>query len=162
MAVAAPSVQPTPAKERAGILKSLLSFVQYFSPDTARVFDMGTDADRLNATRAICEGKPADVRWREGRARVLAEDVKWEDGLMALTGIVRGAPLSANRLVHIPDHGDYQIAKVCTSLLWGISSAHQCCTRSCPHLCLDIQRPAQWISNLLCSRSRTRKGQTRS
>jgi pre-rRNA-processing protein TSR1 len=99
-------------KSRTGVLKSLLSFVQYFVPSQQRVFDLHTPADRLNALRALAEGKPTDVRWREGRAWVLGETAEWEDGTLKVTGIVRGAPLSANRLVHIPNYGDFQISKV--------------------------------------------------
>jgi pre-rRNA-processing protein TSR1 len=99
-------------KTRSVILKSLLSFVQYFVPDQSRVFDMHASSDRLNALRALSEGRPDDVRWREGRTWVLGEKTEWEDGVMKVTGIVRGAPLSANRLIHLPNFGDFQIAKV--------------------------------------------------
>jgi pre-rRNA-processing protein TSR1 len=109
------------AKSRAGVLKSLLSFIQYFVPSQARVFDMHTAADRLNALRALAEGKPTDVRWREGRAWVLGESAEWEDGVLKVTGVVRGAPLSANRLVHLPNYGDFQISKVvCRSTIYSI------------------------------------------
>ncbi|KAK7005940.1 Bms1-type G domain-containing protein [Favolaschia claudopus] len=100
------------AKSRAGVLKSLLSFIQYFVPSQTRVFDMHTAADRLNALRSLAEGKPADVRWREGRAWVLGESTEWEDGVLKVTGVVRGAPLAANRLVHIPNYGDFQMTKI--------------------------------------------------
>jgi len=33
-------------------------------------------------------------------------------GTLRVTGVVRGAPMSANRLVHIPNYGDYQVEKV--------------------------------------------------
>jgi pre-rRNA-processing protein TSR1 len=101
-------------KSRSGILKSLLSFIQYFVPEQTKLFDMHTSADRLNAVRALAEGKPADVRWRDGRTWILGEKVIWDDGLLAVTGIVRGAALSANRLVHLPNFGDFQISKVRT------------------------------------------------
>ncbi|KAJ7879635.1 ribosome biogenesis protein tsr1 [Mycena olivaceomarginata] len=93
------------AKSRAGVLNT-------FVPSQARVFDMHTAADRLNALRALAEGKPTDVRWREGRAWVLGESAEWEDGVLKVTGVVRGAPLSANRLVHLPNYGDFQISKI--------------------------------------------------
>lgn len=104
-------LSPDP-KARPGILKSLLSFVQYFVPSQSRVFDLELTSDRINALRAVCEGKPADVRWRESRAWMLAEDVRWEDGRLDVTGVVRGIPFSANRLVHLPNYGDFQIEKV--------------------------------------------------
>lgn len=107
--VVGPSPDP---KARPGILKSLLSFVQYFVPSQSRVFDLELTSDRINALRAVCEGNPADVRWRESRAWMLAEDVRWEDGRLDVTGVVRGIPFSANRLVHLPNYGDFQIEKV--------------------------------------------------
>ena len=99
-------------KSRAATLKSLLSFIQYFVPSQARVFDLHTTSDRLNALRALSEGKPGEVRWREDRTWMLGESSEWDNGTLKVTGVVRGAPLSANRLVHIPEFGDFQIEKV--------------------------------------------------
>jgi len=105
------------AKTRPGILKSLLSFMQYFVPSQTRIFDLHISSDRLNALRALAEGKPTDVRWREGRAWILGESVSWQDGLLKVTGVVRGNSLSANRLIHLPNYGDFQIARVGTTFL---------------------------------------------
>lgn len=99
-------------KSRPGILKSLLSFVQYFDPTQARVFDLHVASEKLNALRSLAEGKPADVRWKEGRSWLLSESTEWEDGTLKITGVVRGTQLSANRLVHLPNFGDFQISKV--------------------------------------------------
>jgi pre-rRNA-processing protein TSR1 len=90
----------------------LLSFMQYFVPTQVKIFDLHADSDRLNAVRALSESKPGEVRWREGRPWILGEKVEWADGILSVTGIMRGAQLSANRLVHIPNHGDFQISKV--------------------------------------------------
>lgn len=100
------------SKTRTGVLKSLLSFIQYFVPSQMKVYDLHASSDRLNAVRALCEGKPGDVKWREGRAWILGEKVEWADGVLSVTGIIRGNQLSPNRLIHIPDHGDFQISKV--------------------------------------------------
>ncbi|KAF7315865.1 Bms1-type G domain-containing protein [Mycena indigotica] len=99
-------------KSRPPVLKSLLSFIQYFVPTQTRVFDLHVPADRLNALRAVAEGKPGDVRWREGRAWLVGEEVEWEDGVLKVTGVSRGAALSSKRLIHIPNYGDFQIAKI--------------------------------------------------
>jgi pre-rRNA-processing protein TSR1 len=109
--VVAPDVSMDP-KSRSGILKSLLSFIQYFVPTQMKVFDLHVASDRLNALRALSEGKPGDVRWRDGRTWLLGETAEWENGTLKVTGVVRGAPLSPNRLVHLPNFGDYQISKV--------------------------------------------------
>lgn len=65
-------------KERPLILKSLLSFMQFFAPTQSRIHDLGVRSNALNAARSLCEGKPSDVRWREGRSWMLAEDVQWD------------------------------------------------------------------------------------
>lgn len=108
-------------KARSGILKSLLSFIQYFVPNQSRVFDLHTASDRLNALRSLSEGKPGDVRWRDGRTWMLGESTEWEEGSLRVTGVVRGTSLSANRLVHISNFGDYQIEKVHQSFVSSIS-----------------------------------------
>lgn len=99
-------------KERSGIMRSLLSFIQYFAPTQERVYDLHVPSDRLNAVRSLAEGKPQNVRWKEGRSWVLGENVQWENGVLKVTGVVRGASLSVNRLVHLPNFGDYQVEKV--------------------------------------------------
>ena len=104
--------EPMEAKEKSGIMKSLLSFVQYFVPSQTRVYDIHHGADALNALRAISEGKPSDVKWRDGRSWILSEKVEWADETLSVTGFVRGAHLSANRLIHIPNFGDFQISRV--------------------------------------------------
>ncbi|KAK1225651.1 ribosome biogenesis protein tsr1 [Marasmius sp. AFHP31] len=107
------------SKARSGILKSLLSFVQYFVPSQKKVYDLHSNSDRLNALRALAEGRPEDVRWRDGRSYLLGEEVEWvkddgesDEGTLKVTGVVRGSTLSVNRLVHIPNFGDYQISKI--------------------------------------------------
>ena len=105
-------------KARPGILKSLLSFMQYFFPEQPRVFDLNTTSDQLNTVRVLSEGKPRDVRWRQGRPWLLAESVEWTDGNLAVTGTVRGDQLSPNRLVHLSNYGDFQVLRVhCSALL---------------------------------------------
>ncbi|KAF8972993.1 ribosome biogenesis protein tsr1 [Flammula alnicola] len=100
------------AKSRTATLKSLLSFIQYFVPNQTRIFDLHVSSDRLNALRSLSEGKPADVRWKEGRSSILGESVEWDAGTLKVTGIVRGSALSVNRLVHLPNFGDYQVSKI--------------------------------------------------
>lgn len=69
-----------------------------------------------------------------GRPWVLAEEVSWamntnsdvpiipsdggqKLGCLHVTGVIRGAPLSANRLVHLPGHGDFQVERVVSASL---------------------------------------------
>ncbi|KJA27824.1 hypothetical protein HYPSUDRAFT_130852 [Hypholoma sublateritium FD-334 SS-4] len=111
VSVVSPDAQLDP-KSRPGVLKSLLSFIQYFVPEQTRIFDLHIGSDRLSALRSLSEGKPSNVRWKEGRCSILGESVSWEDGVLKVTGVVRGTSLSPNRLVHIPNFGDYQVSQI--------------------------------------------------
>lgn len=137
------------SKARSGILKSLLSFIQYFVPSQAKVFDLHASSDRLNALRALSEGKPGDVRWREGRAWMLGESAEWDDGILRVTGVVRGASLSANRLVHLPNFGDFQISSVRPFFCFRLARAFlKRISRSYLRHCLDIpsqDTPQVWM-----------------
>lgn len=110
-------ITPHDLKSRSAIMKSLLSFVRYFVPSQSRVYDLenARSSDATSALRALCEGKPHDVQWRQGRSWLLGEDVQWDDGdggTLKVTGVVRGVSWSISRLVHIPNHGDFQQSAV--------------------------------------------------
>ncbi|KAG6873541.1 hypothetical protein C0995_014411 [Termitomyces sp. Mi166 len=142
-----PTIDP---KSRPGILKSLLSFIQYFVPSQTRVFDMHASSDRLNALRALSEGKPTDVRWREGRSWILGETMEWEDGQLKVTGVVRGSSLSANRLVHLPNFGDFQIAKILSTALPRPSKSGQTATMDVEPMVLaepDVEEADSLVSS---------------
>lgn len=163
----APGNKITP-QTRPGILRSLLSFANYFFPKVPKVHvvpaataaDEGTGAtsagsDAANLARAVCEGVPAGGAGtgagaaiaaggggRDVRARLVVEEQDWRfvfgarggavgpgeavrfdavvgsgdagenKGTLVVRGTVRGGRLSADRLVHIPAWGDFQVDKV--------------------------------------------------
>lgn len=113
------STETGPHHQTQNTLRSLLSFTQYFVPTVTRVYDLTSPSDTGIALRSMCEGKPADVKWRDGRGWLLAEDVTWEEGsnTLKITGVVRGTGVSADRLVHIPGWGDYGISSITTAPL---------------------------------------------
>ncbi|KAF9527307.1 ribosome biogenesis protein tsr1 [Crepidotus variabilis] len=128
-------LSPSPThdpKTKAAILKSLLSFIQYFVPSQTRVFDLDNCSDCLNALRSLSEGKPAAVRWRENRSWMLGESMEWEEGTLKVTGVVRGFTLSANRLVHLPGFGDFQISKI-------LSASVRRTPRSCNVASMEVE-----------------------
>ena len=50
---------------------------------------------------------------------MLCEKVEWREGdLLALTGYIRGAAISADRLVHIPGLGDFQVGAAARVIIW--------------------------------------------
>jgi pre-rRNA-processing protein TSR1 len=103
---------PDSASAAAGARKSLLSYVRHFFPDVKRLWEMDSKDALL---RSVAEGNVKDVVWRRDRARILSEELEWQDdgNTLKLTGVIRGARLSANRLIHLSGIGDFQIEKVC-------------------------------------------------
>ena len=143
-------------QERPGVLKSLLSFTNYFFPSVNKVHVVPTNpdassSDANNLARAVLEGVPTGAssisierggagikgRGRDGRGWLVAEtgDTRLTDGgatdqalrfesqgeeetgILCVTGTVRGARLSADRLVHIPGWGDYQLDSIVSSVV---------------------------------------------
>lgn len=118
--VQAPADEPITPQTRTGIHKSLLSFSRYFFPSIEKVFSADTPNESALLARALCEATPKTSR-DDGRAYVVAEGsegVRWiageegSEGRLEITGTVRGGCLSADRLVHIPGEGDFQIEQV--------------------------------------------------
>ncbi|KAL1408410.1 ribosome biogenesis protein tsr1 [Vanrija albida] len=124
--VQAPLETPLTPSTRSLVHKSLLSFSRYFFPSVDKIHSADTPAESLLLARALCEASPSNINHPEGRAFVVAEGdsgVHWEaypnddgsqthQGLLRITGTVRGGRLSANRLVHIPGHGDFQVSQI--------------------------------------------------
>lgn len=104
--------------------KSLLSFTRYFFPGASKVYSNDSPNDSMLLARAVCEALPSAIEHPEGRSWLIAEGrnaVHWEpkvedpgsdEGILYVTGTVRGGRMSADRLVHIPGFGDFQIAQV--------------------------------------------------
>lgn len=98
--------------------------------------------ETLTAIRALCEGHPNQLKWREGRAYLVGEEQSWspssemmegeesEMGILKLTGILRGSTLSADQLVHIPSWGDFAISQVSFELRVDTVLQLTCLTRS--------------------------------
>ncbi|KAJ2503832.1 ribosome biogenesis protein tsr1, partial [Coemansia sp. RSA 2052] len=107
------------AKRQSDVKKSLQSFMSHFFPEADKVYSTETPTEALAILRMITAQAPKGVKWREIRPYMLADSVDFEPsaedaqiGRLALTGYLRGANLSANRLVHIPNFGDYQIEQI--------------------------------------------------
>lgn len=105
------------ASVHATVKKSLLSFTNHFFPSVSRIYSLDSSSDASNLIRSLTEGLPKGPTWREERARLLVEESTWEDqsgdtGTLKLTGCVRGANLSADKLIHLPNVGDFQIIRI--------------------------------------------------
>ena len=104
---------PSQISAQAGVKKSLLSFTNHFAPEVSKVYCVQDNVSEARSlVRTLVEPTLKGVGWREERARVLVESLDSSGGVLALTGFVRGANLSADRLLHIPSVGDFQIANI--------------------------------------------------
>lgn len=100
--------------------------MRYFFPSVSKIFSADSANDALIVARHLCESPPAFIRHPEGRSWLLAEggdNMSWQGddgqdstpdalGTLRVVGTVRGGKLSANRLVHLPGHGDFQVEEV--------------------------------------------------
>ncbi|KAK4048762.1 ribosome biogenesis protein tsr1 [Microbotryomycetes sp. JL201] len=98
---------------------SLQSYLNHFFPAVDKITCVASPSETSNLVRTICEKVPKGIKWREARPRVLAERVSWtssggddDKGTLVVEGTVRGARLSANRLVHLAKYGDFKIDKI--------------------------------------------------
>ncbi|AFR95500.2 pre-rRNA-processing protein TSR1 [Cryptococcus neoformans C23] len=130
--VQAPESNPLRPDTRQLIHKSLLSFTRYFFPSVAKIYSSDTPQESLLLARALCEAAPKGMRGDDGRAYIVAENpnsIRWtgsgiltedgqEKGQLEIIGTVRGGgTLNADRLVHIPGSGDYQVAAILSAPL---------------------------------------------
>ncbi|KAH1276153.1 hypothetical protein KXW42_007823 [Aspergillus fumigatus] len=107
-----------PPKKRPQVASSLKSFINHFFPSVEKVLSVDSRQECSNVVRSLCTATPKGIRWRDERSWMLVEEVKWPEATtevvddVVLTGIVRGKGLKADRLVHIPGWGDFQIDSI--------------------------------------------------
>ncbi|KAI9215829.1 NUC121 domain-containing protein [Blastocladiella britannica] len=118
------AVAPT-LKRQSEIRKSLLSYMSFWSPATEKVFTLGSSAECTNIVRTITDRNPKHVSWRDQYPYMIPDAVVpspavsgEEDKVdLAVTGHIRGNRFTANRLVHIPGFGDFQVSSVVSASL---------------------------------------------
>jgi len=80
-----------------------------------KVWGLAGEGEAAQLVRAVLAGKRKGLVARDRRAYMLGEKVDWEEDMLAVTGYIRGAALSCDRLVHIPGLGDCQVERVVTT-----------------------------------------------
>ena len=117
----APPDSPIIPSTKQLIHKSLLSFTRYFFPAVNKIHSSDSPSDAALLARALCESLPGGTRRDSERAYLVAEggsSVRWlgigegKPGRLEIVGTVRGGCLSADRLVHLPGHGDFMVESV--------------------------------------------------
>ncbi|CAD6566599.1 MAG: hypothetical protein TREMPRED_002813 [Tremellales sp. Tagirdzhanova-0007] len=119
--VQAPPDSPIIPSTKQLIHKSLLSFTRYFFPAVNKIHSSDSPSDAALLARALCESLPGGTRRDSERAYLVAEggsSVRWlgigegKPGRLEIVGTVRGGCLSADRLVHLPGHGDFMVESI--------------------------------------------------
>ena len=89
-----------------------------------KIHSADTTNESALLARALCEAAPRTTRSEGDRAYIVAEGsnavhftptVSDDVGRLEVTGTVRGGRLSADRLVHLPGRGDFQVESVSIS-----------------------------------------------
>lgn len=91
------------------IIKSIEYYMHHHFTNDHKVFSSGE-----KILRFIKDSKVKVVHWRDRHSYMIAEGLEYVQGenLLKVSGIVRGAALSANRLLHLQNLGDFQIEKI--------------------------------------------------
>ncbi|EDV24926.1 uncharacterized protein TRIADDRAFT_527, partial [Trichoplax adhaerens] len=90
--------------------------LQKFSKE--KWFHLDTQQDAQRILRIAATTKLQKITYREIRPYLLAETVEFnecdssDNGVLQVTGYLRGHSLSANNLVYIPGSGEYQLLKI--------------------------------------------------
>lgn len=108
-----------PAKRQVEVKRSLSSFISYFFPENNKIVSGEDQQECSSVLRSIVSQAPKKLAWRDHHPYILAEQVDYvvnpetkETGTLLVRGFVRGAPMSANRLVHLQNLGDFQVLKI--------------------------------------------------
>lgn len=107
----------TSLKKRPQFVGSLKSYLSRFFPTVEKILSLDSRQECSNVVRSICTGTPKGIHWRDDRSWMLVENVRWPDKVserteVVITGVVRGKGLKADRLVHIPGWGDFQVSQI--------------------------------------------------
>ncbi|SCU84328.1 LAFA_0D09362g1_1 [Lachancea sp. 'fantastica'] len=100
------------------IKQSLESFFKHFFPSQDRICNLEKASEAQNALRTLCQRFPRQVSWRDNRGYMIADAVDFiepasgEEGTLVVDGTVRGIGFHADRLVHIPGLGDFQVSQI--------------------------------------------------
>ena len=110
------SMDEIPAKKQSEVKKLLVKALERKLP-VEKVWSMQEQGEAVNILRTLGTQKRKEGSFKNRRGHLLAEKVEFTEtgegaGTLAVTGFVRGAAISANRLVHLPGWGDFQVDRI--------------------------------------------------
>eukprot|EP01117_Protostelium_nocturnum_P006169 TRINITY_DN2222_c0_g2_i1.p1 TRINITY_DN2222_c0_g2~~TRINITY_DN2222_c0_g2_i1.p1 ORF type:complete len:903 (-),score=390.56 TRINITY_DN2222_c0_g2_i1:46-2754(-) len=112
-------LEAVPLKHRKESRRNLTKFMEEKFPGEPKVFPLDNTEDSNQVVRYIANGSNRLVQWRERRPYLVVDSASFQAsetestrGTVSISGFLRGHSLDANCLIHIPDHGDYQIIQI--------------------------------------------------
>ncbi|KEG12177.1 pre-rRNA-processing protein TSR1 [Trypanosoma grayi] len=101
-------------KQRQKVLKVHQRYFLSVLPDTTKVFSVTEDQDYDAVLRHLQVSKMRSLLWREQHPYFVVEAGSYSEDTQKLTiaGYLRGMPLSAKQLIHLTNHGTYQIESI--------------------------------------------------
>ncbi|XP_033355343.1 pre-rRNA-processing protein TSR1 homolog [Bombus vosnesenskii] len=116
--IALTNVESLHIKKRQDFKSHVQSKLSKWLPEE-KVLQLDTPTDAFNVLRRVGTQKQRTVSYRDKRAHLLAEEIKFkcnenstELGTLMISGYLRNVPLSVNGLVHIPELGDFQMSQI--------------------------------------------------
>lgn len=108
-----------PFAKRSRHLTDMKIALGHWFPNLDKISSLDSKSDCSNLVRSICTASTKGIRWRDDRSWMLVENINWAPQVegssvsnVTLTGTIRGKSLNADRLVHVPGWGDYQINSI--------------------------------------------------
>ena len=108
-----------PASKRSKQVVDLRASLNRYFPTIDKVFNLDSQSDCSNLVRSLCTAATRGIRWRDDRSWMRLANMRWHDpeplssvADVTISGIVRGKNLNVDRLVHVPEWGDFQIRQV--------------------------------------------------
>lgn len=116
--VALTNIENLHIKKRQDIKNHVQFEISKWLPEE-KVFQLDTSTDAFNVLRRIGTQKQKTISYRNKRAHLLAEEIKFKSnedstelGILMISGYLRNVPLSVNSLIHIPEFGDFQMSQI--------------------------------------------------
>lgn len=108
-----------PFAKRSRHLTDMKIALGHWFPNLDKISSLDSKSDCSNLVRSICTASTKGIRWRDDRSWMLVENINWAPQVegssvsnVTLGGTIRGKSLNADRLVHVPGWGDYQINSI--------------------------------------------------
>lgn len=110
------SLEDVAQKKRQRAKQNTIKEIEVRFPGPLKLHSLDRDQDAFLVLRQIGTQKQRPIFFRDNRPHIMAEKVEFvgegSTGVLKVYGYVRGKPLSANGLIHVPGWGEYQMSHI--------------------------------------------------